>query len=953
MKRDKTGKFIQSWEKEPKQAVNLSLTKTAWQILKQQACENGISRSELVERYARNLQSDFSFNNLTHEKLDTCYQVEKLQQLVKSIGEVLSAKQSSELSQTNARVNAQIIELQRTIEALQWWQQNFNPAKPAQVTIQSEGKVIHILESITDAFIAYDRSWRYTHVNEAAEGLLRKSKQELIGQCIWDVFPDLCNTNVERMLRKAVDEQTALVFEDYYAPLDIWTEVRAYPSAEGLSLFVRDISESKRLEQFLQQNAQAQTNQRQWLKAVLNLLPVPLVFIEPETGRFTFSNQAANEMAGSKIPEDRPVGTYDVEFYCTNAAGQLIPPDQLPAVRVARGEKIDGAELNWHTPTGVYPLLVHADSLPAMHEQPPTSVMVFQDVTRLKQIEESQRQTEERLQLALLGANAIAWDIDLRTNYVVCSPNALEVWGIQEGTGEDFFAVVHSEDLRSVVAAYERALAGEENYAQEYRVMRQDGTIRWLNSQGRVYKDASGQAVRMVGASIDISERKQTEEALRASAERLSLALEASKMGDWSWDAATDIVKFSPRAAEIFGIPPDSDITWTQIRDLLHQDDRERARVAVEEAICEHSDYDIEYRVLRSDGTERWVAAKGRAHYNVSGDVLGMLGVVQDVTDRKQLEAELRRRERQFKTLAENSPDIISRIDSEFRHLYVSPAIKQVTGIPAEEFVGKTNTDLGMPEESCTLWHEHWRRIFAGGQPEELEFSFQAQDGGTRWYHSRSVPEFASDGKIESILGFCRDVTHYKEVEKRERFLAQASQTFAAASLDLQTVLNDITRLVSEYTGDVCVLSLLSEDKQWLDPASFYHTDPEVREFVSELLTRYPRRADEGIGGRVMQTGEALLMPVTAQDEFGAIIKPEYQLYLERFSVYSTLIVPLKVRGQAIGVLSLTRHHPGEPHNTDDQNLFQDLADRAAMAIANAQLYQQAQLSRPLLPSGS
>ncbi|NMG06318.1 PAS domain S-box protein [Brasilonema sp. UFV-L1] len=1226
MKRDRTGKFIHSWEKEPKQAVNLSVTKTAWQILKQQARERGISRSELVERYARSLQSDLSFNKLSSNnvKLDACHQAEETQQRADNDLEVFVAERTSQLCQANAQLEAQIVELQRTIEALQSRKFDLTPLQPAQAALQGDREVIHILESISDAFIAYDRDWRYTYVNEAAVRLLRKSRNELIGKRVWDVFPPLCGTNVERMLHKAVDEQTTLVFEDYYAPLDTWGEVHAYPSAEGLSLFVRDITERKQLEQLLHENAQAQANQRQWLEAVLNLLPIPLVFIEPQTARFTFSNQAANEMAGGQIPDDRPAGTYDAEFSCTDATGQLIPPDQLPAVRVARGERIHGAELNWHTPTGVYSLLVYADTLPAMHEQPATCVMVFQDirsrkqvelqlqqsqrfiqqvadatpgilyiydlieqrnvyvnrqigellgytpeeiqamgsqlfvqlmhpddfatlpdhlerfehaqdgeviereyqmqhangewrwlwsrdliftrthdglpqqvigishdiserqaalrerkqaeealrqqaealenqqkwleavldlmptpmvfiepgtakvtfanrianelaggdlpknksleeyaeayyctdaagqriptermpavllargerlenyqmnwhtpggirstlcygetlppmyghsaiciisfvdVTKLKQIEENLRQTEERLQLALSGTGTVAWDMDLRANHVVCSPNALEVWGIQEGTKEDFFAVVHSEDRQSVVFAYERALTPEEEYAQEYRVIGPDGTARWLRSQGRVYKDADGQAVRIVGISIDITEHKQTEQALAANGQRLSLALAAAKMGDWSWDAVTDVVTLSQRASEIFGIPSGPYMTWTQMRDLLHHEDRQQARLAVEQAIDYERDYDIEYRVLHPDGSERWVAAKGRAQYSVSGDVLGMLGVVLDVTERKQMEAELRRREQRFKTLAENSPDIISRIDSEFRHLYVSPAIEQVTDIPAEEFIGKTNTDLGMPQENCRLWHENWQQIFTTGQSRSIEFSFKAPDG-THWYHSRFVPEFAADGTVESIIGYARDVTCYKRIEQQQRFLAQASQTFAAASLDLQTVLNTITQLVSEYTGDVCVLSLLSVDKQWLEPVSVYHVDPEVRQFVNELLSSYPRRADEGIGGRVMQTGVALLMPVTSQEEFRAVIKPEYQRYLERFTVYSTLLVPLKVQGQAIGVLSLTRNHPGEPHNIDDQTLFQDLADRAAMAIANAQLYQQAELSR-------
>ena len=85
-------------------------------------------------------------------------------------------------------------------------------------------------------------------------------------------------------------------------------------------------------------------------------------------------------------------------------------------------------------------------------------------------------------------------------------------------------------------------------------------------------------------------------------AERLSLALEAARLGDWSWDAATDIVTLSARAAEVFNIPPGPVRTWTAMRDLLHSADRERARVAVERAIAERAEYDIEYRITTTAG---------------------------------------------------------------------------------------------------------------------------------------------------------------------------------------------------------------------------------------------------------------------------------------------------------------------------------------------------------------
>ena len=114
-------------------------------------------------------------------------------------------------------------------------------------------------------------------------------------------------------------------------------------------------------------------------------------------------------------------------------------------------------------------------------------------------------------------------------------------------------------------------------------------------------------------------------------AERLSLVLAASGLGDWSWDAKTDVVTFSERAAEIFGVPPGACMTWTAMGELLHPDDREPSQAAFERALEDKSDYTFDFRVING-GLEHWVSARGRARYDDQGRTLGMLGVVQEVT---------------------------------------------------------------------------------------------------------------------------------------------------------------------------------------------------------------------------------------------------------------------------------------------------------------------------------
>jgi PAS domain S-box-containing protein len=131
-------------------------------------------------------------------------------------------------------------------------------------------------------------------------------------------------------------------------------------------------------------------------------------------------------------------------------------------------------------------------------------------------------------------------------------------------------------------------------------------------------------------------ELRAAQAALGEANERLQLALAAGRLGDWTWDATSDEVSLSAPAAAIFGCEgASSNMTWAALRECLHPDDRERVRLAVEEALAKRAPYSIEYRVRHPGGEHRWVAAYGRGTYREDGAVAGMTGIVQDITSRK------------------------------------------------------------------------------------------------------------------------------------------------------------------------------------------------------------------------------------------------------------------------------------------------------------------------------
>lgn len=216
-------------------------------------------------------------------------------------------------------------------------------------------------------------------------------------------------------------------------------------------------------------------------------------------------------------------------------------------------------------------------------------------------------------------------------------------------------------------------------------------------------------------SSAEVAELVRTKEALELRTHELerSLALlgaklaavtdglSAARFGDWSWDAASDMVSFSARAAEIFGIPPGPHLTWKQMQGLLHADDRDRARLQVEQAVAEHTQYDIEYRVNRADGTQVWVAALGRAHYSAAGQPTGMLGIVQDITARRSSEEALREEARITETLHRIGLTLAAELDLEKIVQTVTDESTQITGAQFGAFFYNLVNERG---ESYTLY---------------------------------------------------------------------------------------------------------------------------------------------------------------------------------------------------------------------------------------------------------
>ena len=191
----------------------------------------------------------------------------------------------------------------------------------------------------------------------------------------------------------------------------------------------------------------------------------------------------------------------------------------------------------------------------------------------------------------------------------------------------------------------------------------------------------------------------------------------------------------------------------------------------------EEFDHVYQLRAIGKTGQVRWIELS--AVRLLWDEKPASLVFLNDVTERKRAEEVLRRHEQEFRALAENATDIVARYDREKRHLYINSAVQRLTGVPREAFIGKTNGELGAPEDLARSWEEAGQEVFETRQGKVVEYEMPTQNGHGH-FEARITPEFAQDGSVESVLVVSRDITDRKhaedalrESEKRYRLLAE------------------------------------------------------------------------------------------------------------------------------------------------------------------------------------
>jgi diguanylate cyclase (GGDEF)-like protein/PAS domain S-box-containing protein len=274
-----------------------------------------------------------------------------------------------------------------------------------------------------------------------------------------------------------------------------------------------------------------------------------------------------------------------------------------------------------------------------------SAIFVFSDASERIAAEQALRASEALYRNLVATSNDLIWSIDLERRWTYLNPIAAQrIYGCE--VGELIGQPLTDRSAQAVrerdAAVFGRVMAGEQVFDYETRHTRRDGSYVDLSFNATALRDANGEIVGATGTAHDVSEQKRAAAALHENVEKLRLAVDAADLYYWEWELRTDRLTWGRDPGGLIGRPDEHTRVYPDFREMVHPEDRERYLAAGRAALASGEPYAAEFRVVTRDGEIRWIAAHGSVLRSPEGGATKMIGVSQDITERKRQEEEIR-----------------------------------------------------------------------------------------------------------------------------------------------------------------------------------------------------------------------------------------------------------------------------------------------------------------------
>ena len=467
---------------------------------------------------------------------------------------------------------------------------------------------------------------------------------------------------------------------------------------------------------------------------------------------------------------------------------------------------------------------------------------LIQDITERQQTERENGLLKERLEFLLASSPAMIYSCKPNGDYdaTFVSKNIEVILGYkpEEFLSESGFWAnhIHPEDAPRVFA-HLSALFEHNTHQHEYRFLHRDGHYVWLRDELRLLLDEEGKPIEIVGYFADISDVKQTQETLK----RQLAAIEAAIDGIAIMQADTYLY-VNQAHLELFGYEHPQELVGKTWKLLYSQHELERFEREVLPVLGCNRAWEGEAIATRKDGS---TFAEGLS-LTLTEDGL-LICVCRDISDRKQIEAQLAESEAKFRRLVEGANDLIWSCEPDGILTYLSPQFKTMFGWEESEWMGKSSIYLVHPDDRPLLVTGYRENVKLGKKSSDYEFRYRHRDGNYVWVRSSATPVINAEGELISIQGILSDISDRKQAQKA----LQESQQF------LQTVLDTIPLAVFWKNRESVYLGCNQQFAKTLGL-------PSTTESIGKTDLDICQKEVEANGycamdRRLMQTGEAIL----------------------------------------------------------------------------------------------
>jgi PAS domain S-box-containing protein len=369
------------------------------------------------------------------------------------------------------------------------------------------------------------------------------------------------------------------------------------------------------------------------------------------------------------------------------------------------------------------------------------------------------------------------------------------------------FQRIHPDDRDYVQRTLDSTLEAWADFDFEHRLLMPDGSVKHLHVIARASSPSSGN-LQYVGAVTDITERKKTEHALRQSERHLEEAQRLAHMGSWVWRVAgREAVYLSEEWYRIYGFDPDKGPpAWSERLQRIHPEDRNKWQGAIDRAITEISDYEVEFRILLADGNVKYIHTVGHPVLSASGDLMEFVGSSTEITERKVAEEKLRQSEMELRQILDFAPQHVAVLehDRDRTRLYANQAVLDYFGLTLDEWRSSDRRKYYHPDDWERLTSEAQSK-FLSGIPHEYEARFLGKDGKYRWFLFHWNPLRDEQGRLMRWYATATDIEERKQAEQRlqnenvalREEIAKASmfEEIVGTSPTLQAVLSRISKV--------------------------------------------------------------------------------------------------------------------------------------------------------------